>query len=171
MRIAPALLSIVAAIVAGTAVGAKPEPAPRFSMKPPANWGPLALAVIQLQGSDKRAPGYYCPPPEGPDDFCFGAAMFDQAGGIRRVLAASPTFGRKKLGIFRTIGGHAQISIRGGWYVALLERTDSGYTWVPWQAELDHGKACLPASLIKTFSITMPADAWAGENESWCFKP
>jgi hypothetical protein len=137
-------------------------------MKGPPGWGPVALAVVHFSGSDDLADGYYCPPPESPDEICLGATMFYQGGWIRRVIAASPDFGSGRAGRFKTIGGHAMTAIGEDTYVAILERTESRYTWVPWRVQLTAGKGCVPEDVLKRFSVVLPPDARAGEDGELC---
>lgn len=141
------------------------------------NWGPVALAIVHLKASDDVAKGYYCPPEDENDStddgesICLGAAMFFQEGRISRLIAASPEFGRNRIGRFKTIGGHAQIAIlKDGQYLALLERTSDGYTWVPWQAALGRRQACIPADFVKTFAIELPPTLPKNEDGEICVR-
>lgn len=167
-----ALLPALAFLIAGNAQQGVSEGLPGFTItRPPeAGWGPIALAIIDLKSSDRRAPGYYCEPDNGdPDTICAGATMFDQRGHIRTLIAATPGFKAKEQAVFRTIGGHAAISIGGGRRIALLEQTDAGYAWVPWRAAVTDKRFCLPEALITRFTVTFPELGTTHTNGDRCF--
>jgi hypothetical protein len=139
-------------------------------------WGPVAFAVVRLEASDDLAEGYYCSsePEEKPPEeewICLGAAMFYREGWITRLIAASPDFGKQRGGRFKTIGGHSQIAfLDEGRYLALLERTDNGYIWVPWDQGLKGRLACIPEQVVKTFAIELPASLPKNEDGESCVR-
>jgi hypothetical protein len=146
------------------------EPAPAILASPGGNWGPLAVAVVMLEPSRKKAPGYSCPPAESPDDLCVGENMFDHRGRIDRLLMATSDFGSARRGVFRAIAGHAVGAAGGGRFIAVLERTHSGHTWVSWYGPVLRDRACIPAGIVAKIGLTSippgPNDAGSADR---CF--
>ena len=148
---------------------------PVIDMARPAGWGPVALAIVQLRTGKVVPDLYYCPPLEDGQTeenmICLGASYLDHPGHVVRLLAQSPEFVATDRQIFRRIGGHAARRGPGGRVIALLENTDSGYVWMPWFGQIEHGTACLPTALIARFALVLPANARGGENGERCFAP
>lgn len=170
-----ATLALVLAV--GSVVHAAGPPKGKFVIHQPlkSGWGPVALAIVSLEQGYPVPDTNYCPTEEGADpakQICLGASLADHRGHIVRLLAATPNFGNgKDMRRFRQIGTHAMREIDGGRLIAVLEKTDKGYFWMPWVAPLDHGTACLPSDLIATFAIQTSARNQPGEAGRICVRP
>jgi hypothetical protein len=60
-------------------------------------------------------------------------------------------------------------SVGGGRFIAVLERTDSGYFWMPYQEKMSRGRACLNKDVIKAFAIRFPDPPARADERDECY--
>ena len=116
------------------------------------NWGPTSLAIVHLKKSTRRTDGDGCFDLK-PDEVCLGTTFFLQAGRIVKIIAATPAFTSSLSRTFKVNGGHASRFARGGTYLALLEETTGGYTWIPWKESVNSTTVCVDHKTIDAMPI------------------
>lgn len=161
---------LMLAVLGETLANTQSPPGRIGSIAPPAGFGPTALVILDLEEGRVSPDGYYCPPDLTSDEICLGSD-FVHYRGRARPIAVQNTFGdlaRQRM--FRLVGRHGGISYPGGRFVAIVERTESGYAWAAWHARIDRRLACVPAAIITHFRIVLPAASTRAEDGARCFR-
>lgn len=122
----------------------------------------VSLAVVHLKNG-KRVSWFAEAPVEhedGSTTIDLGQTILQHRGRVVSILAGPAMAERSR---FRRTAGHAVKRSSGGRFVAILEPTASGYTFVQWSAPVVGGQACIPefarAHYRVTFAVPRSADA------------
>ncbi len=164
------------AAIAATPVQASELALPVGIARPSEGWGDVYLAEIVLPRGYPHPTEYYCPPLDADtgqaseaDSICIGGSIIYRDGRVRKLLAQDA---KQPLAVgnirVKDIGGHAVRWVGGGRFVALLERTGSGYFWVPYKVELKRGRACLSKAFIRNFAIRFARPPVSEDEQTEC---
>ncbi len=133
-------------------------------------WGELYLVEIELPKARPHPSEYYCNSYE-PDTICLGASVIYRKGRLLRTLASTDgkSLKRRKISV-KGIGPHAARYAPATYVVALLERTDDGYFWMPVQEGVEKGRFCIDNHTIEYFSIKMKLMSRKSKEWNSCFR-
>jgi hypothetical protein len=140
--------------------------------KPNEDWGNLYLVHIVLPAAKRHPSEYYCPMNEnGEQEICLGATIVYRTGTIKKTIAAytAEAIGRRSVRV-KGLGPHAAKRVGGSEVVALLEKTDDGYWWMPMTWEIEDREFCLDDDFVERFTVKLQLDPVDSDKDESCFR-